>query len=500
MSPRRPPASIVSSLLFCAAIGALSVRAQEAAAPVQARPLDVTAGEVEGADVFIVPREGLLREKAKPDAKIVGKLPSGTRLSLLQSGDRWLSVELPDTRTAGFVAREVTLAFAPGTDGSLEMVTVARAYARSDTTRTLAVSLLSRAAARMRETGSPDPRVELLLGETSESLAAANGAFPAGVASRTITSPIHGDSSLYAGDAFEKAFELSAKDPSLARVRERAAAGRARMAYPETQASLAALWQETAAWLDLTETGTDPFVLRSCSERLGASSMVLGRYLLATGRLEEMVKLETRLRVASDHLARELAGRIDGRKLAARASLLTAMRGDGARAFPQEVSVKSGPKTTVVRIDGKLGALMLTSQSNVGATWTPIRASRAVPVLPVPGSLKVSPDGRSAAWIEVSGPSTLLPVIVSLEKDEPAREVAFLSSGRPLRDRALTHVVSSLAGFSRDGQRLGLSIQAWNETPGPEPRLSVVSAATGELLFETSRDEKSFRRLLGAGM
>jgi hypothetical protein len=123
-----------------------------------------------------------------------------------------------------------------------------------------------------------------------------------------------------------------------------------------------------------------------------------------------------------------------------------------------------------------------------------------VPVLPVPGSLRVSPDGRSAAWVEVSGPSTLLPVIVSLEKDEPAREIAFLSSGRPLRDRTLSHVLSSLAGYSKDGQRLGLSIQAWNETPGPEPRLSVVSAATGELLFETSRDEKSFRRLLGSGL
>jgi hypothetical protein len=213
-----------------------------------------------------------------------------------------------------------------------------------------------------------------------------------------------------------------------------------------------------------------------------------------------MVKLEARLRVASEHLTSELPGRPDGRKLAARASLLTAMRGDGTRPFPQEMSVQTGPKITVVRIDGKLGALMLTSQANVGSTWTAIKASKAIPVLPVPGSLKVSPDGRSAAWIEITGPSTLLPVIVSLEKDEPAREVAFLSSGRPLRDRGLSHVVSSLTGFSKDGQRLGLSIQAWNETPGPEPRLSVVSAATGELLFETSRDEKSFRRLLGSGL
>jgi hypothetical protein len=478
----------------------LSARAQDSAAPVQARPLDVSAAEVEGADIFIVPREGLLREKARSDAKILGKLPMGTRLSLLQTGDRWLAAEMPDTRTVGFVAREVTLVFAPGADGSLEMVTVGRALARSDVTRTLAVSLLSRAATRMREAGTPDARVELLLGETSEALAAGRGVFPAGVVSKVISSPGKSDASLYAGDAFEKAFALAAKDPNLALVRERAAAGRARLLYPETQATLTALWQETAAWLELTETGRDPSVLRSSGERLGASSMVLGRYLLATGRLEEMVKLEARLRAASEHLTSELPGRPDGRKLAARASLLTAMRGDGTRPFPQEMSVQTGPKITVVRIDGKLGALMLTSQANVGSTWTAIKASKAIPVLPVPGSLKVSPDGRSAAWIEITGPSTLLPVIVSLEKDEPAREVAFLSSGRPLRDRGLSHVVSSLTGFSKDGQRLGLSIQAWNETPGPEPRLSVVSAATGELLFETSRDEKSFRRLLGSGL
>ena len=86
--------------------------------------------------------------------------------------------------------------------------------------------------------------------------------------------------------------------------------------------------------------------------------------------------------------------------------------------------------------------------------------------------------------------------MTSLERDEEAREVAFLSTGRPLRDRELAHVVSSLSGFSGDGQRLGLVIEAWNETPGPSPRYSVVSVATGELLFETSEDMKSYQRLL----
>jgi hypothetical protein len=53
-----------------------------------------------------------------------------------------------------------------------------------------------------------------------------------------------------------------------------------------------------------------------------------------------------------------------------------------------------------------------------------------------------------------------------------------------------------VTGWSKDGQRIGVSIQAWNETPGPDPRYSVVSVATGELLFETSKDTKSFQRLI----
>jgi hypothetical protein len=172
------------------------------------------------------------------------------------------------------------------------------------------------------------------------------------------------------------------------------------------------------------------------------------------------------------------------------------LRGDGSLSLPQEARIGSSGRERVVRIDGKLGALTLTVETRAGATREVTARKAAVPILPAPGSLRISPDGRSVAWIEVAGPSQLVPVMTSLERDEPAREVAFLSSGRPLRDRALAHVVGSLAGFSKDGQRLGLAIEAWNSTPGPAPRYSVVSVATGELLFETSSDLKSFRRLL----
>jgi hypothetical protein len=172
------------------------------------------------------------------------------------------------------------------------------------------------------------------------------------------------------------------------------------------------------------------------------------------------------------------------------------MRGDGTRSFPQEAHVRAGATERSVRIEGKLGALTLTSKTSVGSAQELPRRSPAIPVLPVPGSLRISPDGKSAAWIEVVGPTTLMPVIASLTKDEPAREIAFLADGRPLRDRSLAHVVGTISGYSTDGSRLGLSISAWNDTPGPAPRFTVVSVATGELLFETSKDMRAFQRLL----
>ena len=158
--------------------------------------------------------------------------------------------------------------------------------------------------------------------------------------------------------------------------------------------------------------------------------------------------------------------------------------------------MNGGSRQRLVRIDGKLGALQLVVETQAGATRDVQVRKAAIPILPVPGSLRVSPDGRSVAWIEVSAPARLVPVMTSLERDEEAREIAFLSTGRPLRDRELAHVVSSLSGFSKDGQRLGLVIEAWNDTPGPAPRYSVVSVATGELLFETSEDMKGYQRLL----
>jgi hypothetical protein len=467
----------------------------------------VAADEPEppGADLFVMPREAVVREKPKSGARALGVLPAGTRLKLVAAGERYLQMDVPNPPTgapaAGYVARVVTAVFPEGAEGTRDLVTVGRTFARTDTYRRLAAAFLLRAAERLKEAGTPDPTVELLLGETAEALATVEGgsSYPAGLAITTRPDLPGGElRHFYRGDAFARVLELTAGQSSgdLSGLRNRATAGLLRSRYPSTSISANALWQETAAWLQLVESAGEPAALASATDRLGSASLALGRYLLAMEKLDQIATLETRVRAAGGRAAALLPNKTHGRKLVARASILRAMRGDGSRPFPQEARVRVGPAEHVVRIDGKLGALTLVAQSGVGSAKELPRRTSAVPILPVPGSLRISPDGKSAAWVEVIGPSSLMPVIASLTKDEPAREIAFLSDGRPLRDRTLGHVIGSISGYSGDGSRLGLSIEAWNETPGPSPRLTVVSVATGELLFETSKDKRAFQRLL----
>lgn len=464
------------------------------------------ADECAGADLFVMPREAVLREKPKGNARVVGLLPAGTRLKLVAGGERYLQVDVPNPPqpagpVTGYVAREVTAVFPEGAEGTRDLVTVGRTFARTDTYRRLAAAFLLRATERLKEAGTPDPTVDLLLGETAEALATVEGvsSYPAGLAiTKRPDLPGGAFRHFYRGDAFERVLELTKGQSSgdLSGLRDRATAGLLRARYPVTSLTLAGLWQETAAWLQVVESASDPAALTSAADRLGTASLALGRYLLAREKLDQIATLETRIGPAGGRVAGLLANKSHGRKLISRSAILHAMRGDGTRPFPQEARVRVGPAEHVVRIDGKLGALTLVAQSGVGSAKELPRRTSAVPVLPVPGSLRISPDGKSAAWVEVLGPSSLMPVIASLTKDEPAREIAFLSDGRPLRDRALGHVVGSISGYSGDGSRLGLSIEAWNETPGPSPRLSVVSVATGELLFETSKDLRGFQRLL----
>ena len=460
------------------------------------------AAEPPGSDVFVTPREALLREKPSPSARVAGKLSQGTRLRLVDSRERYLKVEAGPgaPAAAGWIAREVVMIFAPGETISRDMVVVGKSLGGSENSRRLAAGILRRASERLCEANAPDPEVEVLFGETVEALSARPGPYPSGLGILEETSAA-GTGARYDGSAFRRAAELLAKEPpesaaAHARTRERATAGLLRAQYPTRSVAFQALLQESAAWLQLVETAEDPDVLSSSAERAGASSLALGRCWLALGKTDDVSKLRDRLYAAGQRVREKSPQRIDGRRLIARAAVLGAMRGNGTPAFPQEASIGEGSLRRAARIDGKLGSLQLVVDLQAGGTHEQQVRKAAVPVLPVPGSLRISPDGRSVAWIEVVSPSRLVPVMTSLVRDEEAREVAFLSSGRPLRDRELAHVVSSVSGFSKDGQRLGLIIEAWNETPGPAPRYSVVSVATGDLLFETSEDMKSYQRLL----
>ncbi|MEP6768226.1 MAG: hypothetical protein ABJC61_06120 [Acidobacteriota bacterium] len=471
-------------------------------------PLASARGEPAGSDVFVMAREAILRDRPSKESRMIGKLPGGARLKLLDAGETWDKVEVlaserptagpKDAKSVasfGFVSRDVVATFSNDASGLSDLIAAGRVLFQSEAHRRFAAAFLLRASERLRASGAPDPSVELLLGETAEALALSGGPFPPGL--EVARAPGEG-SWRYSGEAFLRAFASVEKTEgeTAARLRERATAGALRQRYAAPSASLTAVWQETADWLSLAETSQEPSALRCAADRLGAASLSLGRLLLAAGRSEDIDKLEKRVRAAGGRTAALLPAGVAGRRLLSRAQILRSIRGDGTSPFRQEARARLGPKDIVVRIGGALGKLELSSETAVGGTRIPAVKKLAIPVLPVPGSLRVSPDGKSVAWIEVVSASKLVPVVTSLDRDDPAREIAFLSEGRPLRDSALSHVISTLSGYSRDGQRLGVAIQAWNDTPGPDPRFSVVSVATGEIVFETSKDTKAFQRLI----
>jgi hypothetical protein len=480
-----------------------------------AEPLLMTREpEPAGSDVFVMVKEGLLRDRPNRSGRFIGRLPGGSRLRLVEAGDEFLKVEVlasdrPGDDSAatekkrasgGYLAREVASVFAPDACGTGDLLAAGRSLGSSESHRKYAAAFLLCAAERLRTQGGGDPAVEVLLGETAETLAASGGPFPPGLEVTSRPGPSGAPAIWsYVGDAFRRALALTEKSETddLRRTRDRAVAGILRQRYPSGGApSIQVLKGELEAWLELSRSATDPVALRAAADRLGSSSLGLGRLLVASGRSKELESLEGRIAETASRVSSLLPEDRSSLKLLSRGQVLRAMRGTGAAAFPQEARGRFGPKEMIVRIERRSDALELTVESKVGSTHTGPRKRAATPLLPVPGSLRLSPDGRSVAWLEIAGPSKVVPVLASLEKDEPAREIAFLSTGRPLRDSGLAHVPSNLSGYSKDGQRLGVSVQAWNETPGPDARYSVVSVATGELVFETSKDVKSFERLI----
>jgi hypothetical protein len=476
-------------------------------------PLASGAGAANGqADVFVTARTALLREQPSPRAPVLARLAMGSRLRLVGRRRGYLQAETvagvvafsdPPSHHAsatGYLAPETAAVFVRDQRAPTELLAVARALAPNPSYRTLAAALLLCATQQLRGRGISDPEAELLLGETAEDLAADGAKFPEGLEMAAAPAADGGPSrSVYVGPAFERAFEAVRRGSDAeSGTRERAVAGILRARFRGTERALVPLLNQTAAWLGLVEEAREPTVVSKAADRLGESAMAASRLLLAAGRLDQLKLLRCRLAEAAQLVAKRLPGEVDGRRLASRALIIAAMQGDGSSPFPQTSTARVRQEVVEVSIEGALGHLQLTVTRRRDGRITRKILTKVTPILPVPGSLSLSPDARAVVWLEVAAPSRIVAMLAPLEADEPAREIDYLAGGRALRERRLGHFLTRLLGFSPRGDRLGFSIVAWNDTPAT-PCLFLVTTRDGRLIRETGgtrRNAQRFRRAL----
>lgn len=438
----------------------------------------------ERSEVFVV-SSASLRERATESSRRLALLPAGSRLMLDDEDESYLRVEVPPgpsangAATAGYLQRSSAAIFPPGEPGAAAMIAAASPFSRNPAMARLAAALLDRATALLHEHGKDDALAEVLLGEIGE-------------CDRSL--PID------AGKAFERGLVTADRlGASAAPLRERAVAGIVRDQFRKPSETLVALWQETDAWLNVIASSHGAEALRPAADRLGRSALPLGRLLLASRRTRDLKTLDAHVEAAAALVAGAVPGSA-GPRLASRARLLAAMAGDGTPSFPQAASVTIGDRVLSARIEGELGSLSLALGVRGGKNGLNPRRAAAVPILPVPGSLRISPDGRWATWLEVARPTAIVPVAAPLAGTDPAREIPLLAGARPLRDVARPNVLTSPVDFSRDGSRLGFASWAWDETAPDQPRLSIVSAETSEVSFDrpaTPDNWRRYRRLLG---
>ena len=160
----------------------------QAAAP----PLASARGEPSGSDVFVMAREAILRDKPSKESRLIGKLPGGARLKLLDAGETWDKVEVivserpagaskdepKSAPSAGFVSRDVVATFPDDASGLSDLIAAGRVLSQSEPHRRFAAAFLLRASERQRASGAPDPTVELLLGRDRRGARALWRAFP----------------------------------------------------------------------------------------------------------------------------------------------------------------------------------------------------------------------------------------------------------------------------------------------------------------------------------
>jgi hypothetical protein len=457
---------------------------------------ELSKGEEIGSDVFVTTRT-ILWASSRRNARRVANLQPGTRLRLVSSGERYLKVALERSATGqaeGYLEIGSALAFAPGAAATGEMLVVGRSLCTSRGLRCLGVAILIRAIDRCRTEGVEDPEDEVALGEAAEALLAEGSPRPESLEVRAIQDLASGKTLFfYAGPAFEHAFQATIQGgETVQAVQERAIAGLVRSQFPQTQTTLMPLWQESALWLEFIGRARSPQAWAPAADRLGEAALPLARLLLAAARPSDLQTLLRRVRDATVRIRAVAPQSAAGARLVSKVNLLEAMAGDGGPSFPQ--SAKRGSGGSSVRIEGSLGELALV----VSGSGAPSRRLAAVPILPVPGSLRVSPDGTTAAWLEVARPGAIVCVAAALAGSSPAREVTLLASGRPRRDRRLPYVMTRLDGFTPDGRGIALRIRAWEETAPMSERLAIVSPRTGRLLFDSSssrRHRAQYRRL-----
>jgi hypothetical protein len=310
-----------------------------------------------------------------------------------------------------------------GPEGGRNLVVVGRYLSADDTRLPLAAALLARGAARLRAEGTPDPRAEVLLGETAERLAPKPVAAPEGVGFHAPFDPKLGKKvRVYDGEAFRRALgdlPEDAKEPFL-ELRERALAGalRARFALPGR--TLITTWEETIAWLSFAESVRTPRVAESVSRRLERSAPELARLLLAAGKTDDLTALDRRLTDASQRLEALEPDPSRARRLRNAARAVRKLRGNGTAPFPQEVWLTHGPGAAVVRIEGEIGDLALVVASRPDAPKAAVsRRLLHAPLLPVPGSLSLTADRLAATWLEAETPTRLARVAFALDGSGP---------------------------------------------------------------------------------
>lgn len=315
--------------------------------------------------------------------------------------------------------------FAPGPEGSRNLVVVGRYLAADETRLRLAAAFLARGAARLRAEGTPDPRAEVLLGETAECLARRAGAPPEGVIFAAPFDPKLGRKvRVYDGEAFRRALADVPADAAgpLLELRERALAGALRARFAVPGSTLIPKWEETVAWLTFAESVRTPSVADGVSHRLERAAPDLARLLLAAGKVDDLAALDRRLTDASQRLEALEPDPAKARRLRVAAGAVRRLRGSGRPSFPQEVWLTHGPGAAVVRIEGEIGSLALVVAARPEAPkGAATRRVLHAPLLPVPGSLALTADRRAVTWLESETPTRLVRVGFALDGSGPVR-------------------------------------------------------------------------------